>query len=104
MNITSHKEELKDRIDATRKRLDARITELRADGREQARATLDRLEARLRELQGIIGDGWDRLTEGAAAKLETWLSKVSREEKDASGGEGGNGQARRQDTLDEEAR
>ena len=66
-------DELKDRVAAKQKRLEARLAELRADARSKGREEGDRLEAELVSVRDAIKDGWDKVTEEVAAKLNQWL-------------------------------
>ena len=72
----SKTEELRDRIVATRKRMEARVAELKADTREKAREERQRLQTRLDELSHQLKDGVDHAVENAAGKLNEWLKKV----------------------------
>lgn len=71
----SEKQELKDRIDARRKRLEARLTELKADARGDASEARDRIQSRLDELRETYGERADEITESMAAKLNDWLAR-----------------------------
>ena len=65
--------ELKDRVEAKRLRLQARIKELKADTRATAREESSKLEAQLDALADSIKGGWDSVTEAVAGKLNDWL-------------------------------
>ena len=73
--MISRQEELKDRIKAKQRELEARFNELKADSRSEARDERDRVRSRLDELQEAIKDGWDNLSDRVTAKLNTWLDK-----------------------------
>ncbi len=66
-------DELKDRVTAKQKLLESRLAELRADARSKGREEGDRLEAELVSVRDAIKDGWDKVTEEVAAKLNQWL-------------------------------
>lgn len=69
----SQKQELKDRIEAKKKRLQARLAELKADGREQARKEAEALRGSLEDLEARMKEGAEGLTEAVAKKLNDWL-------------------------------
>ena len=71
----SQRAELKDRIDAKRKRLEARISELKADARSTSREEVANLQSKLDELGESLKDGWDDISEAVAGKLNAWLKK-----------------------------
>lgn len=75
MDKLSQKEELKDRVRAKRKEIEARLAQESADAKAQGRESKKQLEQKLEELNDLLKDGWDDLTEGVAAKLNTWLKK-----------------------------
>ena len=66
-------EELKDRIAAKRKRTEARIHELKADGSEASREKAKALKEKLDEVSQSISDGYENLKQDAASKLNAWL-------------------------------
>lgn len=74
---TSQKEELKDRVTALRKRLQARIAEGRAEGRRAAREQADEAQERVDELGEILAKGWDDFTEDVARRLNRWVEKAN---------------------------
>ncbi|HEY5923777.1 MAG TPA: hypothetical protein VIV11_18975 [Kofleriaceae bacterium] len=67
------KEELKDRISARKHQLQAKLSELSADSRAEARTSRDKIKAKLDELQEDLKDGWDNVNDKVAAKLNKWL-------------------------------
>tara|TARA_R110002096_G_scaffold436100_2_gene667763 strand:- start:15776 stop:16009 length:234 start_codon:yes stop_codon:yes gene_type:complete len=67
--------ELRLRIHAEKKALEARLAKLRADGTATANTAAETIETELRELEGTLRDGWDKLTDAAAHKLNDWLEK-----------------------------
>jgi hypothetical protein len=74
-NTTSNREELRNRIEAKRHRLEAEWKQLKADGREAGREREKEIKAQLEELQQHVGQGWDRLSETVAGKLNEWLKR-----------------------------
>lgn len=72
-SIDSSKKELRDRVEAKQKRLEARLQELKADTREQSREERGRIEAQLSEVSKHVREGWDRISEQTSRKLNDWL-------------------------------
>jgi predicted nucleic acid-binding Zn-ribbon protein len=72
----SERKELRLRIEAERKELEARLARLRVEGTAAANASAEAIEKELKELQTHVRDGWDNLTEAAAGKLNKWLDKA----------------------------
>lgn len=68
-------DELKDRVEAKRHELLAKLSEMKADSRAEIRQQHDKLRAKLRELEGHLKDGWDKVTNDVASKLNDWLKK-----------------------------
>jgi hypothetical protein len=71
--MIEQKEELKNRVDARKRVLEARYLELKADTQERAREERDRVKRKLDDLQEAVKDGWDNLSDKVAAKLNDWL-------------------------------
>lgn len=69
------KDELRDRVDARKHELMAKLAELKADTRHDAASARDRVKKELDELEVHIKDGWDKLTDGTRTKLNSWLSR-----------------------------
>lgn len=76
-------DELKDRVSAKQHRLEARLAELRADVRSKGREEADRLETELTSVRDSIKDGWEKVTEEVAAKLNKWLDNDNTTEAEA---------------------
>ena len=72
---TSESKELENRVEEKRRRLEADLEALKADARESTREQREQLEAKLQELQGHIRDGWDKVSNDVAAKLNDWLKR-----------------------------
>lgn len=68
-------EELKHRVQARRKELEARLEQARADAHGRAGDAVDEVRARLQELERTIKDGWESLGDEAVARLNDWLRK-----------------------------
>lgn len=73
--MLTHTEELKNRIKAKQRELEARFEELKADSRSEVRTERDRVRTKLNELQEAIKDGWDNMSDRVSAKLNDWLNK-----------------------------
>jgi len=73
--MISKQEELKDRIKAKQRELEARFNELKADSRSEARTEREKVKSRLDELQEAIKDGWDNMSDRVSAKLNEWLDR-----------------------------
>lgn len=71
--MRSQSQELKERVNAKQKELEAEISRLKADARGGARGQIERLEGKLAEMREVLRDGWDRVTEAGAAKLNRLL-------------------------------
>lgn len=70
---SSEKTELKERVESRRKELEAELERLKADARADARERQRGIEGKLHELQSVLKTGWDRVSEGAARRLNEWL-------------------------------
>jgi hypothetical protein len=69
----SQKDELRDRVEAKKKRILARIDELKADTRSAAREESEKLQAQLDALAETVKGRWEDLSEAVAGKLNDWL-------------------------------
>ena len=72
---TSQQEELKDRVKAKQKELEARYHQIKADSRSDVRDERDRLKTKLEELQEMTREGWDRMSDSVRTKLNDWLKR-----------------------------
>lgn len=70
---TANKEELKHRVDARRKQLESRISELKADATRSGSTAMKETKQKLEELNSAAKDGWDNLTDAAAEKINGLL-------------------------------
>jgi len=68
-------EELKDRIEARRHDLMAKMAELKADSRKGAAAAGKKIQHQLDELEETLKDGWDNVTDAVRDTLNRWLDK-----------------------------
>lgn len=71
--MINERDELKTRVAAKQRELEARYLELKADAQEQTRDERDRVKRKLDELQETVKEGWDNLSDRVAAKLNDWL-------------------------------
>ena len=69
----SRTDELKDRVEAKKLSLQAKIKELQADARSTSREEAQNLQSKLDALTDSVKDGWDDVTEAVASKLNDWL-------------------------------
>ena len=69
----SQRAELKDRIEAKKKRIEAQISELKADTRSTSRDQSQKLPSKPEALDKSLKDGWDDLSDAVAGKLNDWL-------------------------------
>ena len=69
----SQVDELKDRVEAKKLSLQAKIKELQADARSTSREEAQNLQSKLDALTDSVKDGWDDVTEAVASKLNAWL-------------------------------
>jgi phage-related protein len=69
----SETDELKARVQAKRKELEAKLHQLKADSRGDAEEAQRSIERKLTELERLVSDGWDRMTESTARKVNEWL-------------------------------
>lgn len=69
----SQVDELKDRVEAKKLSLQAKIKELQADTRATSRQEAQRLQSKLDSLSDSAKEGWGNMTEAVAAKLNAWL-------------------------------
>lgn len=70
----SEKDELKLRVEAKKKQIEAQIAKFKADSVGDANEALAKLQKKLKSLEGDLQNGWENVTEGVAGKLNRWLS------------------------------
>ena len=68
-------DELKDRIEARKLLINAKLVELRADARHEAAGMRDNRSASLADLETTLHDGWDNVNDAVRAKLHAWLAR-----------------------------
>lgn len=66
-------DELRHRVEAKRKRLEAWLEETRADASAQAQSARESVRGKLDELNDHLREGWDNVTEATVGKLNDWL-------------------------------
>lgn len=66
--------ELKLRVEAKKKQLEAQIAKFKADSVGGANGALEKLQKRLSSLENDLQHGWENVTESVASKLNRWLS------------------------------
>ncbi|MGB8328852.1 MAG: hypothetical protein WCE62_01900 [Polyangiales bacterium] len=69
----SQMDELKDRVEAKKLRLQARIRELKADTRSTSREEAKKLQMKLDALSKNLKGGLGDVSQALAAKLNDWL-------------------------------
>lgn len=69
------KDELRDRIEARKHDLLARLHELKADTRHEAIEARDAAKSKLDELEQYLQAGWDKVSDATRAKLNNWLDR-----------------------------
>jgi DNA-binding transcriptional MerR regulator len=69
----SQTDELKNRVEAKKLSLQAKIKELQADTQATSREQAQKLQAKLDSLNESIKGGWDEVTDAVAGKLNEWL-------------------------------
>jgi len=72
--MSFEKAELKARIEAKRKELEAQVAQLKADSIGGANDSLVKLQKKLSNLENDLQTGWDNVSEAVAGKLNRWLS------------------------------
>ena len=73
MTATASRTELKSRMEARRKEMEARLAELKADASGKQRELVDSLEKDFHSMSDAVQEGWDQLTDKTVAKLNEWL-------------------------------
>jgi hypothetical protein len=67
-------DELRDRVEARKHELMAKLHDLKADTRKEARAQRDHIQHSLEELEAHIKNGWEKIDNTVRAKLDKWLA------------------------------
>lgn len=66
-------DELKNRIEARKHELLARLETIKADTRHEAAAARDSIKVKLEELETHLKDGWEKLSDAVKTQLNKWL-------------------------------
>jgi hypothetical protein len=69
----SNMQELKSRIEAKKKQLEADLAKAKSDAQGKGNEAVAAIESKLHELNSSLKSGWDNLSEDVAAKLNKWL-------------------------------
>ena len=69
----SQTSELKARIHAKKKQLEADLAKLQAEGHAASNTAQAEIKRKLSELEDHLHTGWDNLSQKAVAKLNQWL-------------------------------
>jgi hypothetical protein len=72
--MPSEMQELKLRVEAKKKQLEAQIAKFKADSVSEANEGLEKLQQKLNSLENDLKHGWEHVTESVAGKLNRWLS------------------------------
>jgi hypothetical protein len=73
--MLSKSDELRDRIEARKHELLAKLSELKADSRRDAADAHTRVKAKLEELELHLKNGWDKVSDDVRTKLNKWLDR-----------------------------
>lgn len=65
--------ELKSRVEAKKKQLEADLAKAKANAHGDANEAEAAIKSKLEELNSYLGDGWDNFSESVAKKLNNWL-------------------------------
>ena len=66
-------EELKHRVEAKTKEFQAKLETYKADKHGKAAEDETKIKTKLNEIEMHVKNGWENLTESAAAKINDWL-------------------------------
>lgn len=66
--------ELKLRVEAKKKELEAQIARFKADSAGNTNDAVEALQKKLSSLEGDLKNGWENVSESIASKLNSWLS------------------------------
>ena len=70
----NEKQELKLRVEAKKKALEAQIAQLKVDSVGGTNDAIDALQKQLNSVQSDLKSGWENMSESIAGKLNSWLS------------------------------
>lgn len=71
--MTNRTAELKDRVEAKKKKIEAQLAEAKANVRGSKNDTVGKLEEQLATVDSLVQQGWDDLSEVTVDKLNNWL-------------------------------
>lgn len=71
--MTDRLTELRFRVEARQKQLEADLARAKADAAGLANDHMETMQRKLDELQGALKDGWEKVSEGTLKKLNEWL-------------------------------
>ena len=66
-------QELRDRIEAKKLELQARLVTLKADTRAEAHASITTVKEKLSEVELYLKGGWEKVSGAVEVKLHEWL-------------------------------
>lgn len=73
MTTDTRTEELKHRVLARKKELEARLEQMKADAQHSRHESAEKIRGKLRELESVVGEGWNDMKEATAERLNRWL-------------------------------
>lgn len=65
--------EMKLRVEAKKKEIEQKLTQLRAEAHGTKNDEIEQLEQQLNEINSLVKDGWDNLSETVVEKLNSIL-------------------------------
>ena len=71
--MIKQQEELKDRVEAKKLSMMAKLKEMSADTRHEAREAGASIKKKLSEVEEYVKDGWENLSDSTSKKLNEWL-------------------------------
>jgi len=71
--MADRKAELKQRVEAKKKELEAKLAQVKADVHGAKNDEAERLEKKLKDVTDVLKSDWDKLTETGAARINEWL-------------------------------
>ncbi len=73
MTTSTQTEELKHRVLARKKELEARLEKLQADTAQAKNENVEKLRRKLRELQNTLSEDWGNMKDATIERLNQWL-------------------------------
>lgn len=71
--MTNKTSELRHRVEARKKELEASLERAKADAQGKVSKTAERIQLKLYELNDHLREGWDNLSDAVADRLNGWL-------------------------------